>query len=149
MDDLDRRIVGELQRDARISLTDLAERLPLSLSATSERFRRLVKSGVLTGFEAVVDPAAVGRTVEALVDVRLTPGAYSPTMDFDLPELAAIVEAIHVTGRFDLQLRVVARDVAELDRLLATLIGAIGAEETNTRLILRSQDGFPRPLPLT
>ncbi len=148
MDAIDRKIIGELQRDGRLSLTDLAERLPLSLSATSERFRRLVEDGVVAGFRAEVDRARVGRTVDAVIDVRLQPGTYSPDIDFDRPGLEAVIDAVHLTGRFDLQLRVAARDVAELDGLLMTLKDELGAEETNTRLILRVQDGFPRPVPI-
>ncbi|MEM8924043.1 MAG: Lrp/AsnC family transcriptional regulator [Actinomycetota bacterium] len=144
MDQIDRKIIGELQRDGRLSMTDLAERLPLSLSATSERFRRLLDSGIISGFVATVDQELAGRTINAIIDVRFRPGTYSPAMDFDLPELAAVVDAMHITGRFDVQLRVATRDVAELDRLLLTLTNDLDAEETNTRLILRTIDGFPR-----
>ena len=146
MDSLDRKIIGELQADGRISVTDLAERLPLSLSATSERLKRLTETGVITGFHARIDPELAGRTIEALVDVRLGPGAYSSEPAFDAPGFDAVVDAVHLTGRFDLQLRVMAADVAELDTLLGRLKDDIGAEETNTRLVLRSLDGFPRAL---
>ncbi len=148
IDALDEKLVAVLQSDGRISVTDLAERIPLSLSATSERLKRLIESGVVSGFTAVVDPVLLGRTIHAVVDVRLTPGSYSPTLDLERAEMSGVVDAVHLTGRFDLQLRVVARDVAELDRLLEVLKEDMGAEETNTRLILRSLEGFPRPLPV-
>ena len=60
--------------------------------------------------------------------------------------IRALLDAVHLTGRFDVQLRVMARDVAELDTMLAKLKDEIGAEETNTRLVLRSLDGFPRAM---
>ena len=148
MDALDRKIIGELQQDGRISVTELADRLPLSLSATSERLRRLLESDVITGFSATVDPAAVGRTIEALVDVRFGPGGYAPDLDFSAGPVAGVIDAVHLTGRFDMQLRVAARDVAELDQILESLKDDMQAEETNTRLILRNIDGFPRPVPL-
>ena len=118
----------------------------MSLSATSERLKRLTDSGVITGFHARIDPALAGRTIEALVDVRLGPGAYSTDPSFAGPEFDAVVDAVHLTGRFDVQLRVMAADVAELDGLLGRLKDDIGAEETNTRLVLRSLEGFPRSL---
>ncbi len=127
-------------------MTNLADRIPLSLSATSERLKRLLESGVIAGFAAQVDPAHLGRTIEAVIDVRFASGSYNPSLDFDRAEFSGVVDAVHLTGRFDLQLRVVARDVAELDRLLELLKEDLGAEETNTRLILRSLEGFPRPL---
>ena len=146
VDTLDRKIIGELQADGRISVTELAERLPLSLSATSERLKRLTDSGVITGFHARIDPELAGRTIEALVDVRLAPSTYTTEPVFDDPVFDGVVDAVHLTGRFDVQLRVMARDVAELDTMLAKLKDEIGAEETNTRLVLRSLDGFPRAM---
>ena len=145
MDDIDRKILVELQHDGRITATELAERLPLSLSATTERLRRLRTSGVIQGFTVLVDPAAVGRTIEALIDVRLAPGGYKEGIDDQLIELEPVVHAVHLTGRFDTQLHVAARDVAELDALLERLKDDLGVEETNTRLILRTVPGFPRP----
>ena len=146
MDQIDRRIVDELQRDGRISVTDLAERLPLSLSATSERLKRILDSGLVAGFTAQVDPERAGRAIQAIVEVRFLPGAYAPDLDFEGDEFAGVVDAVHITGRFDVQLRVMTTDVAELDRLLEKLKDDFGAEETNTRLVLRTIDGFPRPV---
>ena len=146
MDQIDRRIIGELQRDGRISATDLSDRVALSLSATSERLRRLRASGVIAGFTVDVDPDAVGRPIQALVDVRLpSSGSYAGGDDSVLHHLDAVVDAVHLTGPFDTQLRIAARDVAELDQLLAYLKDELGVQETNTRLILRMIDGFPRP----
>ncbi len=148
MDTLDRKIIGLLQGDGRMSVTDLADGLPLSLSATSERLRRLLDSGVISGFTAQVDPGAAGRTIEAIIDVRFPPGNDEQRVDWNHPMLRGVLDAFHPTGRFDLQLRVMTGDVGELDRLLQTLKDDFHAEETNTRLVLRTIDGFPRPVPL-
>ncbi len=148
MDALDRKIIVELQNDGRISVTELADRLPLSLSATSERLRRLLDSDTITGFRATVDPLSVGRPIEALIDVRFGPGDYTPDIDFTSPTVAGVIDAVRLTGRFDMQLRVSTRDVAELDRILEALKEDMNAEETNTRLILRNIPGFPRPVPV-
>ena len=151
MDEIDRKIIAVLQSDGRISVTDLADQLPLSVSATSERLRRLLDDGPITGFTAVVDPDRAGRPIQSVIDVRFQPGAYSPDLDFhDAGADGAfdgVIDAIHLTGRFDLQLRVMTRDVGELDRILERLKDELGAEETNTRLVLRTIEGFPRPVP--
>lgn len=144
MDRLDREILATLQEDGRITATDLAKRVQLSLSATSERLRQLQRSGVVRRFTAVVDPTSVGRPIEALIDVRLAPNASQAEIDNALMELPMVTDAIHLTGRFDVQIRVAARDVSELDELLIQLKEVLGAEETNTRLVLRSLEGFPR-----
>jgi len=98
---------------------------------------------------AVIDPTAVGRTIEALIDVRLSPSAGTEAMpqhrlDETLVSFPGVVDAMHLTGRFDTQLRVVAKDVAEIDALLVRIKEEFAAEETNTRLVLRTIDGFPR-----
>ena len=154
MDETDRKIVGILQSDGRISLSDLAEMLPLSPSATSDRLKRLISDKVITGFGAFVDPKALGRPIEALIDVRLSPGSpYYPSNAYDnenntgeawLADQPAVTNAVHLTGRFDYQLTVATKDVPELDALLAAIKENLNAEETNTKLVLRHTDGFPR-----
>jgi len=131
-----------------MSTTDLAARISLSISATSERVRRLRESGLIKRFTVVVDQARAGRTIEAIVDVRLLPTTDSASVDAAIRELDAVVDAVHVTGRFGYQLRVAARDVGEIDDLLTELKEELGAEETNTTLILRTLDGFPRSIHL-
>lgn len=146
MDDIDRRIIAELQTDGRMSATELSDRIALSLSATSERLRRLQATGVISGFTVLVDPNAAGRPIQALVDVRLpTAGRYAGGVEGLLADIPAVVDAVHLTGPFDTQLRVAATDVGELDQLLERLKDDFGVQETNTRLILRTIEGFPRP----
>ncbi len=148
MDVIDRRIIGELQQDGRISVTDLATRISLSVSATSERLRRLRDSGLIERFTVIINQALAGRTLEAIVDVRLLPTVDSASVDEAIEGLDSVVNAVHVTGRYGYQLRVAATDVAELDRLLTTLKDDLGAEETNTTLVLRTLEGFPRSIRL-
>jgi len=143
MDSLDREIIAILQEDGRITATDLAKRIRLSLSATSERLRQLQQGGVIRGFTVILDLEQVGRPIEALIDVRLAP-TVNQEVDPVIAELPGVVDAVHLTGRFDTQLRVAMRDVAELDVLLVRIKEELGAEETNTRLVLRTIDGFPR-----
>ncbi len=146
MDAIDRKIIAELQADGRMSATELSDRIALSLSATSERLRRLQATGVISGFTVLVDPDAAGRPIQALVDVRLpVSDRYASELEAAFAELPAVIDAVHLTGPFDTQLRIAATDVGELDRLLARLKDDFGVRETNTRLILRTIDGFPRP----
>ncbi len=144
MDALDHKMLSLLAGDGRMSITDLADELPLSISATRDRLKRLEASGVIDGFGVRVNAAALGRTIEALVDVRLGPSILTADAESSIRAMDAVVDAMHLTGRFDMQLYVVARDVAELDHLLTRLREDVGAEETNSRLVLRTLDGFPR-----
>ncbi len=138
MDATDREILGELMRDGRISFRDLGAAVGLSANAVADRVRRLRRDGIITGFTATVDPAAAGRTLGALIDVRLAASGTNEEFETQTAKLETVTDAVHVSGRFDYQLRVACRDTAELDRLLRHLKREGGVNETDTRVVLRS-----------
>jgi Lrp/AsnC family transcriptional regulator, leucine-responsive regulatory protein len=138
MDDVDREILGALVKDARLSYRELGARVSLSANATAERVRRLRARGVIAGFTTIVDPAAAGRTLVALIDVRLEGPAAAEGFERLVAALDEVTDCAHVTGRHDYQLRVACRDVAELDTLIRRLKAEGGAAETETRLALRT-----------
>lgn len=148
LDSIDRKIIGELVDNGRVSATELAKRISLSVSATTERLRRLTSSGVIAAFTVAIDPASIGRPIQALIDVRLASGISTKSIDEAILSQPGVINAMHLTGRFDMQLHVAISDVGELDQLLEFLKQQAGAEETNSRLVLRSLDGFPRPAQL-
>lgn len=71
MDDVDRKILSVLQQEGRLTLTELAQRVRLSASPCHRRLRALERDGTILGYRAVVDPAALGLTFEALVFVTM------------------------------------------------------------------------------
>jgi Lrp/AsnC family transcriptional regulator, leucine-responsive regulatory protein len=138
MDATDREILGELMRNGRVSYRDLGASVGLSANAAADRVRRMIRDGVITGFTATVDHGAAGRRLVALIDVRLVAAGTNEEFEAATAKLEPVVDAVHVTGRFDYQLRVACRDTAELDRLLRHLKRDGGASETETRVVLRS-----------
>jgi Lrp/AsnC family leucine-responsive transcriptional regulator len=138
VDAVDGEILRLLREDARISWRDLGAAVGLSANAAAERVRRLRRAGVIRGFVAVVDPAAGGRTLQALVGVTLAPGTDSDEFSAAVARLDAVTEVLHLTGAPDYQLRVACRDTAELDALLRTLRLRLGATDTETTIVLRS-----------
>ena len=138
IDDLDREIIGLLRRNARASWRELGDAVGLSANATAERVRRLERAGVISGYTALLDPAASGRRLVALVDVRLSsPGAADP-FEALIGRLDEVTDAAHVTGRSDYHLRVACADPAELDALIRLLKTEGGVAETDTRIALRT-----------
>ncbi len=137
-DALDREILGMLLADARVSYRDLGAAVGLSANAAADRVRRLVRTGAVRGFTAVLDPGAAGRPVEALVDVRLDRQTDSDAFGAAVGRLDAVTGAQHVTGRFDWHLRLACHDTAELDRVLRALRADLGALDTETRIVLRT-----------
>jgi len=129
-----------------MSYRELGERVSLSANAAAERVRRLRETGVIAGFRAVVDPAASGRRLVALIDVRLAGPAESARFERLIDSLEGVTDAAHVTGRFDYQARVACRDAADLDKMIRTLKTEGGVVETDTRIALRTVVRRPGPL---
>jgi Lrp/AsnC family leucine-responsive transcriptional regulator len=138
IDLVDREIVRALMRNARMSYRELGEHVSLSANATAERVRRLRESGVIAGFRAVVDPAAAGRRLVALIDVRLGGPAEADRFERLVETLDEVTDAAHVTGRFDYQVRVACQGTEDLDRLIKLLKTKGGVVESDTRISLRT-----------
>jgi DNA-binding Lrp family transcriptional regulator len=116
LDRTDRALVAALQNNARVSNKDLAAHAGLAPSTCLERVRALRARGVLKGFHADVDRGALGRSLEAMVAVRVRPHSRENVDRFwryvlDLPE---VVEVFHVTGADDFLVHV---GVADMDGL--------------------------------
>ena len=139
LDDVDDRILRELIRNGRATYAQLGSVAGLSPHAAAERVRRLQRSGVIEGFTARVRPDAMGRRVEAYLDVRLMPGTRSDQFEARLAALAGVVEIAFVTGRSDYHVRVACRDAEELDRTVRAIRRDRGAAATETRLVLHTQ----------
>ena len=85
----------------------------------------------------VVDPAALGRSLEALISVRLAPNSDAGQLEERLAAWPEVEEAVHVTGRFDFELKVSTSGPRGLDDLLVGMKRELGVAETETRLVLR------------
>jgi DNA-binding Lrp family transcriptional regulator len=151
MDSVDRAILAELQADGRLTVTELADRVRLTPGPCHRRLRELERSGVITGYRALVDPAAVGMGFEALVQVTLERGDAATVTAFEaaVAGLPQVRHAERLFGDPDYLLRVAARDLGSFadlrDRKLATLPGI--HRLTSTIVMKRIVDN--RPLPLT
>ena len=144
MDATDSEILSLLREDGRLSWREIGAAVGLSANAAADRVRRLRRAGVITGFTALVDPAAGGRRLEALVGVTLAHGTDSDEFAVASAKLEPVTEVLHLAGAPDYQLRVACRDTAELDLLLRALRLKLGASDTETKIVLRS--GPPPPL---
>lgn len=144
LDATDRVILSELIRNGRVTFKELGELAGLSPHAVAPRVRRLVEAGIVTGFTAMVDFGAVGRGLDALIDVRLLSTAKPEAFEQTAAELPAVREVSFLTGRFDYQLRAACVDADDLDHTVRALRQA-GAAVTETRIVLRTQ-AYLRPV---
>ncbi|MDH6142143.1 MULTISPECIES: Lrp/AsnC family transcriptional regulator [Kitasatospora] len=122
LDDTDWAIIGQLQREARISLSELGRRVKLSSSATTERVRNLESLGVITGYHAVVDLAKVGYPVLAVVRLKYPGNRHQPLRRL-LTERPEILECLRTTGDDCYTLKVAATSMEHLETLVDELAG--------------------------
>lgn len=113
MDEVDRSILAVLETDGRINNAELAARVGLSPSPCLRRVRKLEETGVIRGYRAVIDPAAVGRGLRVFAGVRLIRHSRADVVAFEraVVRLSEVVYSHHVTGNHDYLLQV---EVADL-----------------------------------
>ncbi len=135
MEALDAQILGLLARDGRMSYTDIGKATGLSTSAAQQRVRRLEQRGVITGYRATIDPAALGKLLTAFISVTTT----DPLEDTELPrrlsELPEVVSCYSVAGRASYLVIAQVETPADLERAL-TEIRTRGHANTETQLVL-------------
>jgi DNA-binding Lrp family transcriptional regulator len=149
MDVIDRKIIAELQAAARLTVTELAQRVALSVAPCHRRLRELERSGVIRGYRAIIDPAALGLGFEVLVQVTMDREDASTITGFERG-LAAISEVRHAERLFgdpDYLIRVATADLVSYqalrDEKLATLPGV--QRLTSTIVMKRIVDDRPYP----
>jgi Lrp/AsnC family transcriptional regulator, leucine-responsive regulatory protein len=135
---IDDRILGILSRNGRASFASIGAEVGLSPHGAADRIRRLERDGVITGYSARIDPAGIGRSLDAFIDVRLLPSTDPAEFEKRVRAIDSVRELAFLTGRFDFQLRVACRDADDLDQTVRTIRREAGAAGTETRIVLRS-----------
>ena len=116
LDDVDRRLLAILHDDARISNSALADAVGIAPSTCHGRVRRLQELGVIRGFHADIDPAAIGLPLQAMVSVRLQSGARGKIRTFlqQIRRKPQVIDVYFLAGADDFILHVAARDTDDL-----------------------------------
>jgi Lrp/AsnC family transcriptional regulator, leucine-responsive regulatory protein len=117
LDDVNRRLLEELQSEGRIGMAELGRRIGMSAPAVAERVQRLERAGVIAGYHAQIDPAKVGFPVAAIVRIRPAPGQLRriPEVARETPE---VVECYRITGDDCFLIKLYLRAIDELEELL-------------------------------
>ena len=149
MDTIDRKILALLQEDGRLTVTELAQRVGLSVSPCHRRLRELERSGTIRGYRALVDPTALGLTFQALVFVTMRQEDRDTLLGFEAAVAAVpnVVQAQRLFGDPDYLLRIVTADLAAYQRLEDDVLSALpGVQRLNSTLVMKQVvDGRPLP----
>jgi Lrp/AsnC family transcriptional regulator, leucine-responsive regulatory protein len=138
IDDIDLQILNILQQNARTSNAEIARQVGMAPSAVLERIRRLESRGVIQGYEARIDPEALGLHLLAFVFVRSDDYAGELTSAEALAAIPEVQEVHHVAGEDCFLLKVRVRDARRLGRLLRERIATGNVRSTRTTVVLET-----------
>ncbi len=137
LDDFDRKVVAALREDGRLSVTDLAKRVGLSKTPCQVRLRRLIASGVIRGFRAIVDPAKLGLDHVAFTEVKLSDTREKALEEFNaaVRRVAEIEECHMIASSFDYLLKVRTADIRRYRIVLGEKISSLPHVESTSTFV--------------
>jgi Lrp/AsnC family leucine-responsive transcriptional regulator len=148
IDDLDLRILNILQEDGKVSNAEIARKVGKAPSAVLERVRKLRKSGIIKGYECIVDHKKLGRGLTAFTSIRVEEGVGATEVGEKLARLPEVLEVHYTAGRDSYLVKVRVEDTEALQSTLAKF-GTIGAvRDTNSTIVLTTvKESRVIPLP--
>ncbi len=147
LDALDRQILTILQENGRASHVTIARQLGVSHSRVRDRILRMEEAGIIEGYQAQINPAALGHGVLCIVQLEA-----DQRLDFDelveqLLRIDEVVEVTNLTGQVDAHIRIWARDISHLREILYNKLSVLPAHKsTNTTIVLKR---WQKPLGLS
>ena len=151
LDRTDKRILGELQINGRISNQELADKVGLSASPCLRRVKQLEDEGIIEGYAALVNASKLGLKMMALIQIRMdrhTPERFEE-FELTIKDYPQVQECILITGQTaDYQVKVIVRDMEEYQDLLLNKITPLpGVSDVHSSFVLR-QVIYTRALPI-
>jgi DNA-binding Lrp family transcriptional regulator len=147
IDATDQRIIALLVSDARSSFAEIGAKVSLSAPAVKRRVDRLRSSGVIKGFTAVIDPAAVGWTTEAFVELFCTGRTTPAQITVATRRHPEVVGAYTVSGEADALVHLRAADIGHLEQALEKLRAEPFVTSTRSMIVLSRLVETPTPMP--
>ena len=136
IDVIDAKILEVLQENARISYSELSKRINLSLSAVSDRLKKMESSGLISQYTAILDPAAMGRELKAYMMLNVDASGDIEQLTKVINESDEILEAYFVTGDFDYMLKIATKNTATLAELVNRIKTVKSVQRTETTIML-------------
>jgi Lrp/AsnC family leucine-responsive transcriptional regulator len=127
LDEFDRKILAVLRKDGRITITELAQQVGLSKTPCQQRVKRLVESGVILGFRAIIDPAKLGLDHVAFAEVKLSDTREAALKEFNtaVRQIPEVEECHMIASSFDYLLKVRTSDIRKYRMVLGEKISSL------------------------
>jgi len=136
IDEIDAKILELLQRDGRMKRSDVADEVNLSVSAVSERMRKLEERGVIQGYRAVVDAKRLRLDITAFIRVSVDGSEHYPNFVEQVANMENVLELHSITGEGSHVMKVRAKDTTALERFLSDIQAIPGVSKTTTSIVL-------------
>ena len=143
LDDINRRILGQLVANPRVTMSALARAVGMSSPAVTERVQRLEQLGVITGYSVTLNPAGLGYTVTAFTRIKPTPGQIQKIIQI-VATIPEVTECYRITGEDCFLMKIHARTIQDIERILDQ-VALYGQTVTS---IVQSSPVVPRALPI-
>lgn len=147
MDDIDKKILKNLQKNARMTISDLSSEISLSMPAISERLKKLEASGVIKQYTVILDPTMLNKHLMALMFVRFENPSHSDAFAHFVKNETEIKECFYITGDFDYSLKILTENTHTLEALLTRIKNQPGIVKTQTIVILSTITDNPSVIP--
>lgn len=127
LDDIDKKILQQLQKDSKITNKNLSDKLNLSVTAVYERIKRLERNDVISRYVALVRPEMVDKSFMVLCQIKLLQHTKSYMLKFEaeVAKLPEVLEAYHVSGEYDYNLKVLVKDMEAYREFMVTKLTAL------------------------
>jgi len=136
LDTIDSKILEVLQENSRVSISDLSKHVNLSLSAVSERLKKLGASNVIEKFTVILDPVAFGQSLSVLMNISLENPRDTEEFFNIIDKEREVLECHYVTGEYDYILRITTKNTATLESLMNRIKAIPEIKRTQTNVIL-------------
>ena len=141
LDRIDRKILDVLQRDGRISITDLSQEVGLSATPCAERVRRLERNGVITGYHARVSPQAIGKNLLVFLEIKLAAKSDEvfEKIRKELLRMPEILECHLVSGDFDYLVKARLTEMSDYRRMLGEILQRLPASAASHSYVVMEE----------
>jgi len=140
LDELDSKILIELEKNARIPISELARQLDCPTSTIRDRIRGLEESGVILGYSAIIDPKKLGMGIKAVIQVIRSTSVPLDEIFAETDQAPEFTQVLLLTGVIDQLVTIYARDVDHLKEILYSRFGKFkGVESWNTTIVLEER----------
>lgn len=136
MDSIDTKILEALQENSRISISDLSKNVNLSLSAVSERLKKLEASNIIEKYTVILNSHSLGQELSVFMSISLESPKHTKEFLDTISNESGILECHYVTGEYDYILKITTKSTQTLETLMNRIKGIPGIKRTQTNVVL-------------